>query len=108
MCASGNVQLMGGMRKDFCPNFLQPFLENTDRRSCNNRHGEPIPVFPQPSLKEPTLSLSGGSHIGVPCRDALLDRVGWEGEKTNSDQHPKDREYLEGGNQVSKKSSPLH
>ncbi len=30
------VQSMGEMGKDFCPNFLQPFLENIDRRSCND------------------------------------------------------------------------
>ncbi len=28
-----SVQSMG---EDFCPNFLQPFLENIDRRSCND------------------------------------------------------------------------
>ncbi len=27
------VQSRGEMGKDFCPNFLQPFLENIDRRS---------------------------------------------------------------------------
>ncbi len=26
-----NVQSMGEMGKDFCPNLLQPFLENFDR-----------------------------------------------------------------------------
>ncbi len=31
-----SVQSMGEMGKDFCPNFLQPFLENIDRRSCND------------------------------------------------------------------------
>ncbi len=30
-----SVQLMGEMGKDFRPNFLQPFLENIDRRSCD-------------------------------------------------------------------------
>ncbi len=29
----GSVQSMGEMGKDFCPNFLQPFLENIDRGS---------------------------------------------------------------------------
>ncbi len=28
-----NVQSMGEMEKDFCPNFLLPFLENIDRSS---------------------------------------------------------------------------
>ncbi len=31
-----SVQSMGEMEKDFCPNFLQPFLENIDRRSCHD------------------------------------------------------------------------
>ncbi len=35
----------GGMSKDFCPNFFQSFLENIDRRSCNNGSWELIPVF---------------------------------------------------------------
>ncbi len=30
------AQSMGEMGKDFCPNFLQPLLENIDRRSCND------------------------------------------------------------------------
>ncbi len=39
------IQSMGEMGKDFCPNFLQPFLENIDRRSCNGGSRELIPVF---------------------------------------------------------------
>ncbi len=31
-----SVQSMGEMGKDFCLNFLQPFLEKIDRRSCND------------------------------------------------------------------------
>ncbi len=38
---------MGKMGKDFCPNFLQPLLENVDRRSCSDgslcRKGRPSP-----------------------------------------------------------------
>ncbi len=30
-----SVQSVGEMGKDFCANFLKPFLENIDRRSCN-------------------------------------------------------------------------
>ncbi len=30
------VLSMAEMRKGFCPNFLQPFLGNIDRRSGNN------------------------------------------------------------------------
>ncbi len=29
-----SVQSMGEMGKDFCPNFLQPFLGNIDRKGC--------------------------------------------------------------------------
>ncbi len=36
---------MGEMGKDFCPNFLQPFLENIDRRSCYDEYRELIPLF---------------------------------------------------------------
>ncbi len=37
-----------------------------------------------------TLSFGGGSRLGVRCRGALLGRAEWEGEKTSSDQDPKD------------------
>ncbi len=36
---------MREMGKDFCANFLQPFLENIDRRSYNNGSRDLIPVF---------------------------------------------------------------
>ncbi len=39
--------------------------------------------------KMPTLSFGGGSHLGVPCRGAVLGRVEWEGGKTSSDQYSK-------------------
>ncbi len=42
---------MGEMGKDFCPNFLQPFLENIDRKSCNDGSRDLIPVFHNPHLK---------------------------------------------------------
>ncbi len=45
------VQSMEEMGKDFCPNFLQPFLENIDRRSCNDGSRELTPVF-HPHRKE--------------------------------------------------------
>ncbi len=56
-CADGkgggdrNVQSMGEMGKDFCPNFLQPFLENIDRKSCNDGSRELIPIFHNPHRK---------------------------------------------------------
>ncbi len=40
-----SVQSMKEMGKDFCPNFLQPSLENIDRRSCNDGSRELIPVY---------------------------------------------------------------
>ncbi len=46
-----SVQSMGEMRKDFCPNFLQPFLENIDRRNCNDGSRELIQVFHNPHRK---------------------------------------------------------
>ncbi len=56
----------------------------------------------------PTLSLGGGSHLGVSYSGALLSRAEWEGEKKRVRIIiQKTREYLEGGNQVSSKSSPL-
>ncbi len=73
---------MGEMEKDFCPHFLQSFLENTDRRSCNDGSREPILIFHNPSPKIPTLSFGGGSHLGMPCRGALLGRVEREEGKT--------------------------
>ncbi len=30
------LQSMREMGKNFCPNSLSPFLENSDRRSCND------------------------------------------------------------------------
>ncbi len=75
----------GEMGKDFCPNFLQPFLENIDRRSCNDG--------------------GGGSHLEVSCRGALLGRVeGGVGEKKQVRINIQNaRDYLEGRNQVSPK-----
>ncbi len=46
-----SVQAMGEIGKDFCPNFLQPFLESIDRRSCYDGSREHIPVFHNPHRK---------------------------------------------------------
>ncbi len=43
-----SVQSKGEMGKDFCLNFLQPFLENIDRRMCNEGSQGLIPVFHSP------------------------------------------------------------
>ncbi len=56
-----SVQSMGEMGKDFCPNFLQPFLENVDRRSCNDRSRELIPVFHNPRTLEYLVAVEFGS-----------------------------------------------
>ncbi len=40
-----SVQSMWEMGKDFCTNFLQSFLENIDRRSCNDGSWKLIPIF---------------------------------------------------------------
>ncbi len=46
-----SVQSMGEMGKNFSPNFLQPFLENIDRKSCNDGIRELVPVFHNPNRK---------------------------------------------------------
>ncbi len=46
-----NVQSMGEMGKDFCPNYRQAFVENIVRRSCNDGSRELIPVFHNPHRK---------------------------------------------------------
>ncbi len=45
------VQSMGEVGKDFCPNFLQSFLENIDRRSCNDESWQLIAIFHNPHRK---------------------------------------------------------
>ncbi len=47
----GECSVNGGDGKDFCPNFLQPFLENIDRRNCNVESRELIPAFHNPHQK---------------------------------------------------------
>ncbi len=62
---------MGEMGKEFCPNFLQPFLENVYRRNCNDGNRQFIPVFhnphrkcrPSPSAVARTLEYL----VGIPC-----------------------------------------
>ncbi len=80
---------MGEMGKDFCPDFLQPFLENIDKRSCNDGSRELILVFHNPHRKCRPSIFGGGSNIRVPCRGALLGHVEREGGKTSSDQYLK-------------------
>ncbi len=51
MGGGGSGQSLGEVGKDFCPNFLQPFFENIDRRSCNDGSRELIPIFHNPHRK---------------------------------------------------------
>ncbi len=61
-----SIQSMGELGKDFCPNFLQPFLENIDRRSCNDGNREHIPVFHSSSRTKENWGKN------YPCRPRLL------------------------------------
>ncbi len=70
----GECSVNGGDGKDFCPNFLQPFLEKFDRRSCNDGSRELIPIYYNPQ-KRPTLSFGSGTYIGVPFNAASSVRV---------------------------------
>ncbi len=45
------ISVNGVDEKKFCPNFLQPRLENVDRTSCNDGSRELIPIFQKPHLK---------------------------------------------------------
>ncbi len=40
-----SVQPMGEIGKNSYPNFLQPFLENIDRRSCTTEAGSLVQYF---------------------------------------------------------------
>ncbi len=90
---------------NFSPNFLQPFLETSDRRSCNDGSRELIPV--KPSQKKPTFSFGVVSYLGISCRSVLIGRVERGKAKTVRIKNKEAHEYLEGGNWVSPKSSPL-
>ncbi len=59
-----SFQSMGEMGEGFCPNFLQTFLENIDRRSCDDGGWELILVFHNPHREIPTLSFDQ-SHAAV-------------------------------------------
>ncbi len=97
----------GGGDGERCPNFLQTFLENIDRRSCKNGSRELIPVYhnlyrkcrPSPSKVLLTLEYLEGvpSWATSSGRKEKLVRI-------NIQKAP---ECLEGGNQVRPKSLPL-
>ncbi len=71
-----------GFEKDFFPNSLR-FLEK--KRWKPGAYSSILQTPP----KRLTPSFGGDSHLGVPCRVALLERAEWEGEKTSRDQYPK-------------------
>ncbi len=60
------------MRKD----FIKPFLENIDRKGCNDGSRELISVFHNPHQKGRFLSFGDGSHLAVHYRGALLGGIG--------------------------------
>ncbi len=78
-----SVQSMGEIGKDFCPNILQPFLENIDRRSCNDGSRELIPVFCNPHLKGRPSPSTVTRILEYLCLGALLVCVEWEGESVD-------------------------
>ncbi len=82
---------MGEMWKGFCPNIIESFLENIVRRNRNET---------QTSLKRPPPSPSG---VGVPSQAPSNGR-----EVKQLQIHTQQAcKYLECGNRVSLKSSPL-
>ncbi len=79
------AQPMGENGKGFCSNFLQPFLEIIDRRSCNDGSREPNPVFHNPHRKgrsSPSAVARTLEHlVGVPSKAVSSGRE----KKTNLD-----------------------
>ncbi len=80
------------MGKGLCPIFLQPLLKNTNRRSCNYGSRKIIPVSHNPHRR--------CRHYPSAVGRTLVYLVGI---RINIQ---KTREYLEGVNQVSPKSTP--
>ncbi len=61
------------MGKEFCQNFLQPFLENVDRRSGFDGNRELSPVFHNPYRKcRKTFSMYGRDKCCVLVIEAVL------------------------------------
>ncbi len=81
---------------DVCPNFLQPFLENTNRRNCNNGSRETVPVLHNPHWK------GWPSPLAVEWLVVVLSKAASSGrEKKQVWMHTqKTREYLERSYQV--------
>ncbi len=91
----------GRWRKTSVQTFSNLFLKTLTQGAVTTEAGSLFQYFT-------TLSFVGGSHLGVSYSGALLSRAEWEGEKKRVRIIiQKTREYLEGGNQVSPKPSPL-
>ncbi len=73
-----SVQSMGKMGKDFCPNVVQPFLENIDRRSCNDGSRELFPISHNPHRKGQPSRVAVARAleylVGVPSKAASSGR----------------------------------
>ncbi len=82
---------MGEKGESFYPQFLQPLLENVDRRSCIDGSRELILILHNPHRKScpfpPAVARSLEYLVGVPSK---AETSGGGGRKTISDQHPRD------------------
>ncbi len=78
-----SVQSMGGWGKTSVRTLPNLFLKTLTQGAVTTEAGSLFRYFT-------TLSFGGGSHLGVPYSGALIGRVEREGEKTSSDQYPKD------------------
>ncbi len=83
-----SVQSMDEMGKDFCPNFLHPFLETSTEGAVTTGAESLFQYFTTLTENADSL-LRRGSHLGVPCEGALLGRVERERGKASPDQYPK-------------------
>ncbi len=96
------VKSMVKMGNDFCPYFLQPLLDNVDRKSCND--GNRIQYFTTLTDKAGPLFRRWLLSWNT-CRGALLNHAELGGVQIHIQFFSG---YLKGGNQVSPKSlAPL-
>ncbi len=83
------------MGKNLCPNFLQPLLENIDRRSCNGGSQELIPRFHNPP---PAVARTLEYLVVMPFEATTSGRE----KKQVQIIIQETRDYLECGNQVNR------
>ncbi len=95
----GEISVNGEDGENVCPHFLQPFLENIDRRSCNEKKQQNQKSRPSP----PALTRTLAYLVGVPSKAAMSGRE----TKQVWINVQETREYLGCGNQVDMKPSPL-